>query len=77
MFTSRKCLRGTSLSELTKHYSYLEVLVPYLNNPSEVAMFGSNKIKEEHETMKLKNEEVRYAQKLKIVINKANRPVHA
>ena len=39
--------------------SYLEVLVPYLNNPSEEAMFGSNKIKDEHETMKLQNEEVK------------------
>ena len=37
---------------------YLEILVPYLNNPSEEVIFGSNKIKEEHETMKLQNEEV-------------------
>ena len=29
----------------------------YLNNPSEEAMFGSNKIKEEPEKMKLQNEE--------------------
>ena len=37
----------------------MEILVPYLNNPSsEEAIFGSNKIKEEHETMKLQNEEV-------------------
>ena len=34
------------------------MLVPYLNNPSEERIFGSNKIKEEHETVKLQNEEV-------------------
>ena len=28
-------------------------MTPYLNKPSEEAIFGSNKIKEEHETMKL------------------------
>ena len=33
--------------------------LPYLSNPStEEALFGSNKIKEEHETMTLQNEEV-------------------
>ena len=37
---------------------YLEILVPYLNNPSEEVIFGSNKIKEEHETMKVQNEGV-------------------
>ena len=31
----------------------LEILVPYLNNASEETMFRSNKIKEQHETMKL------------------------
>ena len=35
-----------------------EILVPYLNNSSEETIFGSNKIKEQHETMKLQNEEV-------------------
>ena len=34
-------------------------MVPHLNNPSEEAIFGNNKIKEEHETMKLQNEEVK------------------
>ena len=29
----------------------------YLNNPSEEAIFGSNKIYKEHETMILQNEE--------------------
>ena len=34
------------------------MLVPYLNNPSEEAIFESNRIKELHDTMKLQNEEV-------------------
>ena len=34
----------------------LEILVPYLNNSSEETIFGSNKIKEQLETMKLQNE---------------------
>ena len=34
----------------------LEIMVPYLNNSSEETIFGSNKIKEQHETMKLQNE---------------------
>ena len=36
--------------------SYLEMLVLYLNNSSEETIFASNKIKEQHETMKLQNE---------------------
>ena len=44
--------------KLTKNYENPETLVPYLNNPSEEAIFGSNRIKDEHETMKLQNEEV-------------------
>ena len=36
--------------------TYPEILVPYLNNSSEETIFGSNKIKEQHETMKLQNE---------------------
>ena len=32
--------------------------MPYLNNTSEEAIFGSNKIKEKHEKMALRNEEV-------------------
>ena len=35
---------------------HLEILVPYLNNSSEETIFGSNKIKKQHETMKLQNE---------------------
>ena len=34
----------------------LEILVPYLNNSSDETIFGINKIKEQHETMKLQNE---------------------
>ena len=41
------------MRKLTKNYTYLEILVPYLNNPSEETIFGSNKIKEQHEPMKL------------------------
>ena len=33
-------------------------MVSYLNNPYEETIFGSNKIKEQHEAMKLQNEEV-------------------
>ena len=33
-------------------------MLPYLDNLSEEVIFGSNKSKEEHETMKLQNEEV-------------------
>ena len=38
--------------KLTKNQAYLEILVPYLNNTSQEAIFESNKIKEEYETMK-------------------------
>ena len=46
------------MRKLTKNQTYLEILVTYLNNPSEETIFGSNKIKEQHETEKLQNEEV-------------------
>ena len=36
------------------------MLVPYLNNSSEEAIFESNKIKEEYETMILQNKEVMF-----------------
>ena len=52
---------------------YLKILVPYLNNPSEESIFGSNKIKEQHETMKLQIEEV-MLETLKTLINKLNKP---
>ena len=41
----------TRISEI-----YLEILVPYLNNSLEETIFGSNKIKAQHEAMKLQNE---------------------
>ena len=37
-------------------YTYLD-----LNNPSEETIFGSNKIKGQHETMKLQNEKVMHS----------------
>ena len=49
-------MKLASYQELAS-YKYLEILVPYLNHPSEETVFGSNKIKEQHETMKLQNEE--------------------
>ena len=36
---------------------YLEILLPCLDNHSEEAMFGSNQIQEQHETMKLQKKE--------------------
>ena len=36
----------------------LEMQVAYLNNSSKETIFGSNRIKKQHETMKLQNEEV-------------------
>ena len=44
--------------KLTKSWAYLEILAPYLNNPSEESLFGSNKIKEQNETMELQNEDI-------------------
>ena len=38
--------------------TYLEILVPYLNNSTEETIFESNRIKEKYEAMKLQNEEV-------------------
>ena len=46
------------MRKLTKNYTYLEILVPNLKNLSEETVFGSNKIKEQHEIMKLQNEDV-------------------
>ena len=47
------------MRKLTKNYTYLEILVPYLNSSSEETIFGSNKIKDLHETMKFQNKEVK------------------
>ena len=50
----RKCFT----MKLDKNQAYLEILVLYSKNPSEEAVFESNRIKEQHDTMKLQNEEV-------------------
>ena len=42
--------------KLNKNQTYLEILVPYLNNTFEEAIFRSIKIQEKHETMKLQTE---------------------
>ena len=63
MFIMRKLPR-----KLARH---LEMLVPYLNNPSEETIFRSNRIKKQHEAMKLQNEEPMLS---KTLINKLNRP---
>ena len=39
--------------KLTRNQVHLEILVPYPNNPSEEAIFGSNRIMVQHDTMKL------------------------
>ena len=47
--------------KLTKNQTYLGIpayTIP--NNPSEEAVFGSDKIKEEHKTMTLQNEKVMF-----------------
>ena len=46
--------------------------MPYLNHLSEETIFGSNKIKEQHEIMNLQNEEV-MLRTLKTFINELNR----
>ena len=71
------CEQEMLTRKLTKNQEYLETLVPYLNNPSAEAIFGSNKIKEEHETTKLQNEEVMLKNFIKNLINEVDRPVHA
>ena len=55
---ARACSRKDVYKETAKNQTYLEIPVPYLNNPSEETTFRSNKIKEQHETMKLQNEEI-------------------
>ena len=47
-----KVFRG-NYQELARH---IRKLVPYLKNSSEETIFGCNKIKEQHESMKLQNE---------------------
>ena len=50
----RKCLWG-NYQELASQ-TYLEILVPYLNNSSEETILGSDEIKDQHETMKFQYE---------------------
>ena len=57
-----------------KNLASLEKLVPYLNNTSEKAIFGSKLTKGEHEIVKLQNEED-MVKTLKNLINELNRPV--
>ena len=54
IIVGRKCLWEND-QELASQ-TYLQVLVPYLNNASEETTFGSNQIKKQHETMKLQYE---------------------
>ena len=64
-------LRKLARITLARH---LEMLVAYLNNPSKETIFGSNRIKEQHETMKLQNEEVMPSKTFETLINELNRP---
>ena len=52
-------LEETYLTAPENWSTYLKMLLPYLDNPSEEVIFESNQIKEIHETRKLLNEEVR------------------
>ena len=58
----------------TRHIWKSEILIPYLSNPSEETVFGSNKIKEQHGTMKLQNEEVMLSETFTTLINELNIP---
>ena len=49
------------------------MLLAYLNNPSEEAMFESNRVKKQHETMELQSEEVMLNFKQSLM-NSINRP---
>ena len=49
------------------------MLLAYLNNPSEEAMFESNRVKKKHETMELQSEEVMLNFKQSLM-NSINRP---
>ena len=58
--------------KLIKNQTYLKILLLYLNNPSEETISGSNKIKEQYETMKLQMNEC--SEILKNLINQLSRP---
>ena len=57
--------------KLTKNQGQLKILVPYLNNLSEAAIFGINKSRKEHKIVTLQNEEVKKlcSKTLKYLIN--------
>ena len=55
------------LQKKTGQELYLKIPVPSLDHPSEEAVFESNQFKEQHETVKLLNEEL-YSKTLKILI---------
>ena len=61
------------MRKLTKNQRCLEILVKYLNNPSEETIFRIDKINEQHETMKLQNEEV-ILKNTQNLDNELNRP---
>ena len=62
---SARTVEEIFMRKLTTNYTCLEILVRYINNLSEETLFGRNKIKEQHETMKLQNEEVMLKKHLK------------
>ena len=54
----RSTSRGNAFTrKLSKNYSYLKTLVPYLDNPSEEGISETIKITEQHQAIKLWNEE--------------------
>ena len=50
------------------------MLVAYLNNSCQENIFGSYRIKKQHEAMKLQNEEVMLSLTLETLIIQLNRP---
>ena len=52
----------------------MKILVPYLDNSFEEAIFENYQIKGQHETMKLQNEKVKL--KNRNLNNELNKPVH-
>ena len=60
--------------ETDQELSFSEILVPYLKNPSEEDIFGSNNIKEEHEKWNFKIKRL-FPKTLKTLSNELNRPM--
>ena len=61
------------MRKLTKNYKYLEILVPYLNNPSEEAIFGSHKIRSNMKEWNFKMRKL-CSKTFKILSKELNRP---